>query len=181
MNLFGVTRAKNGDERVLIASSATDIKAYRVLLEGAGDFLYDPIDSPNSKAVSWGDMHAAPDFLGEMNFPYSLSSGGIVGVWDARRNNKSLLYYARVDGDFDLKAEKNKPKFTLKKQTYYLALNDPDAGLALPLWLSPALPAPLLDVQIADAKPGNAPGFLMLMGTPGQNKRRLLAFAALKE
>ena len=61
---------------------------------------------PSSKAVSWGDMHAAPDFLGEMNFPALLADGGIVGVWDARRNNKTLLYYSRVIGDFDLKAEK---------------------------------------------------------------------------
>ena len=181
MNLFGVTRAKNGEERVLIAASPTDIKAYKVLLDGAGDFLYDPIESPNSKAVSWGDMHATADFLGEMNFPALLADGGLVGVWDARRNNKTLLYYSRVEGDFDLKSEKNKPKFTLKKQTYYLALNDPNAGLGSTLWLSPALPAPLLDVQIADAKPGNAAGFLMLMGEPGHNKRRLLAFAALQE
>ena len=181
LNLFGVTRAKNGDERVLIAASPTDIKAYKILLDGAGDFLYDPIASPNSKAVSWGDMHATSDFLGEMNFPALLADGGLVGVWDARHNNKTLLYYSRVISDFDLKAEKNRPKFTLKKQMYYLAVNDPNAGLASTLWLSPVLPAPLLDVQTADAKPGNAPGFLMLMGEPGRNKRRLLAFAALQD
>ena len=38
MNLFGVTRARNGEERVLIAASPTEIKAYKVLLDGAGDF-----------------------------------------------------------------------------------------------------------------------------------------------
>ena len=126
-------------------------------------------------------MRASPEFLGEMNFPYLLASGGLVGVWDARHDNKSLLYYAKVEGDYDLKPDKNKPKFTLKKQTYSLVLNDPDAGLSLPLWISPPLPAPLLDVLVSDAKPGGAAGFLMLIGKPGQNKHRLLAFAALQE
>ncbi len=179
MNLFGVTRLKNGEERVLIAAGPTNIKAYKILLDGAGDFLYDPIESPNSKAVLWGDMHAAPEFLGEMNFPYLLASGGLVGVWDARRNGKTWLYYARLDTDFDLTSEKNKPKVTLKKKTYHLTLNDPDAALSLMLWTSPALPAPLLDVLVSDAKPGGTAGFLMLLGDPGQNKRRLIAFAAL--
>ena len=180
LNLFGTTRAKNGEERVLIAASPTDIKAYKILLDGAGDFLTDPAESTRSKLVSWGDMHATPEFLGDMNFPAALALGGLVGVWDTRQNGKPLLYYARVDQDFDAQAVGGKPKYILKKQTYYLALNDPEAVSAPTLWQSPALPAPLLDAQIADAKPGNEAGFLMLIGEPGQKRRRLLAFAALK-
>ena len=179
MNLFGTTRARNGEERVLIAASPTDIKAYKILLDGAGDFLYDPLESTKSKTALWGDMHATPEFLSDMNLPPILANGGLVGVWDARHNNKMLLYYARVDQDFDVQGSGNKPKYTLKKRTYYLALNDPEAQSAPTLWMSPALPAPLLDAQIFDAKPGGAAGFLMLIGEPGQNKHRLLAFAAL--
>ena len=68
MNLFGTTRARNGEERVLIASSPTDIKAYKILLDGGGDFLYDPIESTKSKTALWGDMHAAPEFLTRYEF-----------------------------------------------------------------------------------------------------------------
>ena len=181
INLFGATRLRTGEERVLIAASPKNIKAYRVSPDGAGDFLTDPIESPNSKAVTWGDMHAATAFLNEMDFPDTLSGGGLVGLWDARRNGKLLMYYAKVDRDIDVKSGGTKPEFVVKKQTYFLAASDTDTGHPSDLWISPALPAPLLDAQVSDAKPGNAAGFLLLLGEPGQDKHRLIAFVALEE
>ena len=180
MNLFGNTRLKNGQERVLIASNATDIKAYKINPNGtSGDFLTDGIEMPNSSGILWGDMHASPAFFSEMGFPELLSEGGVVGLWDARKNNTIALYYEKVARDFDVKQGSTKPEFVAKSQQYYLVLADPKVGTAAEIWTSPPLPAPLLDVRTEDARGSTAVGLLFLLGEPGKDKHRLLAFVAL--
>ena len=182
LNLFGNTRLKSGEERVLIATSATDIKAWKINPNSAnGDFLTDGIEMPNSSGVLWGDMHATTAFFGEMGFPELLSEGGIIGLWDARNNGKVVLYYEKINRDMDIKQGSAKPELTLKSQTYYLALVDPAVGTATDIWASPPLPAPLLDVRTEDARGSTSGGLLFLLGEPGKDKHRLLAFVALEK
>ena len=74
--LFGIARMHDGSERVLVANSPSDIKAYTVdAKSGDGEWLKDGIAPPNSGQVTWCDMHATPDFFDKIGMPTILQPG----------------------------------------------------------------------------------------------------------
>src|SRR5579871_3481162 len=132
---FGITRMRNGLERVLVANLPTDIKAYSVDVKAqGGTWLKDGIDAPNTNQVAWEDLHGTTDFFDKMGMPSVLSQGGLIGIWDVRKFGKMFLYHPHLNQDFDVKndaAGKNKPEFVLKSQSWCIEFVDPsDTGQA---------------------------------------------------
>ncbi len=183
LNLLGGTRLKDGVERLLVAESASNVKAYRVAPNAPGaDWLIDGVDAPNSGDVTWGDMHGTPDFFAQIGMPSQLSGGGLVGLWDVRKFGTMFLYYPRLDQDFDIKAsatDKNKPEFTFKSVSSYLVFRNPREATGPELWASPRLNGVVYDVALEDAKGGGKPGLLILASDSASGKGRSLYYFAL--
>ena len=182
--ILGVTRMRDGSERVLLAPSSNNIKAYKVNLTAVrkDDWLVDPIPAPTPPQDLWGDMHTSPAVFTTMGIPESLGAGGIVGIWNVKKFNAYYIYH--MDRDFDVSADPQhpgKPKITDKND--YVTFRDSRTGAKL--WTSPKLPGQGFDIVLEDPKGGDKPGFLVLFDgiiavpgtTPG--KGRTLAFFAM--
>ncbi|HZT41434.1 MAG TPA: hypothetical protein VFA07_04565 [Chthonomonadaceae bacterium] len=181
--LFGSTRLKNGEERLLLAASPTeDVMAYRVNPDAGGtDWLVDGMTAPNSSEVRWGTMNATPDFFEKMGLQPPLSAGGLIGLWDARQNGTQLLYYPKVDADFDIQPDPkdpSKPKIQYKGHAAsYLIFRDPTTSSGPEVWSTPRLNGFVYDVARQDPKDGK-PGLLILGSEAPDGKSRVLYFFA---
>jgi hypothetical protein len=189
--LFGIARMHDGTERVLVANSPTDIKAYTVDMKpGSGDWLTNGIPAPSSSQVTWADMHASTEFFDKIHVPTVLSQGGVIGVWDVRKFGKTFLYHALLNQDYDVKNDasgNNKPEFVLKSQTWCVEFVDPsDTSQSnakrngpVGLYFTPSLPSAIYDIATESAKGDGAPGLLILSGDAGDGKGRSLYFYPL--
>ena len=181
--LFGSTRLKSGEERLLLAPSPTeDVIAYRVNPDANGtDWLVDGIAAPHSTEVRWGTMNAPPDFFEKMGLQPPLSAGGLIGLWDARQNGSLLLYYPKVDADFDVQPDPknpNKPKVQYKgRAASYLIFRDPNTAAGPEVWSTPRLNGFVYDVAREDPKDGK-PGLLILGSEAPDGKSRVIYFFA---
>jgi hypothetical protein len=188
--LFGLTRLRDGSEKVLIANSPADVRAYEVDVKASdGEWLKNGVATPNSAQVAWGDMHATADFFDKINMPFVLSQGGLIGVWDVRKFGKTFLYHARINQDFDVKddgTDKAKPEFVLKSQSWCVEFVDP-ADLSqvgakrgpVGLYFTPALLGSIYDIATESAKGDGTPGLLILTSDSGDGKGRSLYFYPL--
>jgi hypothetical protein len=174
--LFGATRLKEGGERVLIAESPTDIKAYRVDIGAkGGDWLIDKISAPTPFQVLWGDMHTTPEGFQQMGVNEVFGSGGLVGIWDVWKSGTYFLYHA--DRDYDLIPDpnnKNQPKIVYNNQSSTITFSDRGSGGAL--WTSPKLSGIVYDLAIEDPKASGKPGFAVLSSTAPGSKGRSIYF-----
>jgi hypothetical protein len=182
--ILGVTRMKDGSERVLLAESSKNVLAYRINLTSVSntDWLIDPIAAPTPPDAIWGDMHTTPEFFEAMGVPPLLGSGGILGLWDIKRFNTYFIYHIKVDRDFDVTADpKNpgKPKITYKTASYFVTFRDTRAGNEL--WSTPKLPGEGYDIALEDPKSGGKPGFVVLFNGTAAGKGRTFAFFSLDQ
>lgn len=187
-DLLGGTRLKDGSERVLIANSPTDVKAYKIDPAGQGaGLLGNAIPAPESSQLIWGDMHASPDFFDKMGMPPTLAMGGLIGLWDVRKFGKMFLYQAKINQDIDVQndpSNPNKPKFVLKSQSWNVAFLDtaaPAAGAPNggQLYNTPTLAGAVYDIAIANPKDGKQAGLLILTSDSPDGKGRSLYFFPL--
>jgi hypothetical protein len=181
--VLGTARLKDGTERVLIADTPTSVRAWRVSPGGA-NWLVDPIDAPSSSQVTWADMHASPDFLSQMGMPYFLTSGSVVGLWDARKFGTVFLYYVRVMQDFDVSADPNnpksvKPKVTYKNQASLVAFRDPTIKGGGEIWRTQPFNGQIYDVAVENARGSGVTGLLILTSETPSGKGHGLYFYAL--
>jgi hypothetical protein len=183
--ILGVTRMLDGTERVLVAQSSLDVKAYKVNLTSVkkDDWLVDPIKAPSPPQDVWGDMHATPEFLTSMGLPDALGAGGIVGIWNIQKFNAYFIYHMDRDSDIGPDPQNpGKPKVTYNN-VYYVTFRDSRTGEKL--WTSPKLPGEGYDILLDDPKGSGKPGFLVLFNgttpvtgaTPG--KGRTIAYFAM--
>jgi hypothetical protein len=191
LTLFGSTRLRDGSERVLIANSPTDVKAYEVDLKAQGaDWLKNGVDTPGSNQVSWGDMHATGEVFDKIGIPTVLGQGGVIGLWDVRKFGKTFLYHARINQDFEVKtdpANKGKPQFEMKNQTWCVEFVDPnETGQSnarksgpVALYFTPTLIGAIYDIATESAKGDGAPGLLILTSDSADGKGRSLYFFPL--
>ena len=183
--LLGIARSQDGSERVLIAHTASDIKAYRINLSAAGDGLVEGIEPPSGTQLLWGDMHGSPEFFEKVGVPDQLSGGGIWGLWDARKFGTIFLYYVRLEQDFEvekkvLDAQKQvvKPEFILKNRIGYIDFRNPLDKNGAILWSSPRLSGVIYDIIVQDVK-SDMRGILVLTSDSASGKGRSLYFFAL--
>jgi hypothetical protein len=189
--LFGSTRLKDGTERLLLAPTPMDVKAYSVDLKAAGaGWLVGGTAVPAPDLVSWGDMHASTDFFDKMGMPTELAQGGLVGVWDVRKFGKTFVYHSRINQDFDVKpdpAGTNKPQFILKSQSWCVGFMDPTDpkqggqgnSRAFGVYYTPVLAGEIYDIATESARGDGVPGLLILTSEVKDGKGRSLYFFPL--
>lgn len=179
--LFGSTRLKDGDERVLLADKPEgQAMAYHVDPQASGaDWLTGGIEAPTSAGVTWGTMQQTPEFLDRMGLPALLSAGGLVGLWDVQKSGSLLLYYAKIDQDFDIKPDpndKNRPQIALRgKPSSYVVFRNPYEATGLEFWSTPRMLGLTYDVARIDPKDGKM-GLLALTSESPDGKGRSLYF-----
>ena len=183
LSLFGSTRLKSGEERLLVAASPTeDVTAYRVNPDASGtNWLVDGISAPNSSEVHWGTMNASRDFFEQMGIQPPISAGGLIGIWDIGPNGSVLLYYPSIDADYDIQPDPqnpSKPKISIKgKAISTLVFRDPTVSTVPEVWSTPRISGLIYDVARQDPKDGK-PGLLVLGSEAPDGKSRVLYFFA---
>lgn len=181
MDLLGSIRLRaDGSERVLAASSPTDIRACRVDVNSAA-LLTDSIAAPSS-GLAQMEMHNTPEFFDKMNYPTELTRGGIIGLMMATKLNKQFLYHVDLDQDIDVKNDPTgltKPKLVLKSQGWKVSVvNAREPGLANQFF-TPRLAGDIYDVAAESAYGDHVPGLLILTSEGPDKKGRSLYFFAL--
>ncbi|MDE2125847.1 MAG: hypothetical protein KGJ62_04590 [Armatimonadetes bacterium] len=169
VQVLGAVWLKDGDERLLIADSPSQVQAFQVeLSKQATSWLTNPVPAPSSGQVQQALMHATPTFLDKMGMPQLLALGGMVGLWAMRSDVPLALYYIQVNQDFDTKpnaANHGKPTFVLKSRTSNVVFRDPSAAMGPELWASPTFSGTILDVCTQDPRSGES-GLLVLTDHP---------------
>jgi hypothetical protein len=183
LNLLGATRMRSGEERCLIAHSATDIRAYKVDTSApGGTWLSDGIPAPtNSKDLQWGAMHASNDFFLEMGMNPLVADGGVLGIWDPEQKGVKDIYYVKADRDVDVvpgTQNSKKPQFKIKSESFFVTVLDAEGK---DLWMSPRLEMRPLDVCVENARGDKKRGLLILLKEPTAGKPRRLGFFELIE
>ncbi len=182
LNLLGSVRLRSdGSERVLAASSPTDIRAYRVDVNSAA-LLVDPIATPASAQVAQMAMHNTPEFFDKMEMPSELTRGGIFGLMTASRLNKQLLYHVDLDQDVDIKNDPTgltKPKLVLKSQGWKVGVVNPREPSLANQFFTQRLAGDIYDVATESAHGDGTPGLLVLTSEGPEGKGRSLYFFAL--
>jgi hypothetical protein len=173
-------RLRSGEEQLLLADAPQAIKAHRVNL-AAANWLGEGQDAPSARQVAWEDMHASPEFFDKMEMPAVLSSGGLIGLWDVKKNGALSLYHTRLQQDFDVKpGTGNKPEFILKSEYYAVALLDTQSDTGVPFWSTPRFETRPLDVALESPRGDKKPGLLVLTAEPKGSKTRTLYFFGLE-
>ena len=179
--LLGSTRLKDGEERVLLLENSA-VRAYRVSLTADTNWLIDGIPSPASDQVVWGDMHAKPEELTGMGMPPPLSTGGLIGLWDARKFGKLFIYDAFTDNDVDLKInpkDPNHPDLVLTSRSCYVHFRDPKDQTYKVLWTTPRMRGVVYDIGLENPQGDGAVGLMVLISESKDGKGRTLYFFAL--
>ena len=176
--IFGITRQRDGSERLLLAESPDKVTSWTVNSEAAGDWLSNPTDPPASKEVVWRDMHADSDFFEKMGFPADMSLGSAMGLWTLPKINKLYLYQIKAQKDFDLiKNPDNSGKPTLVYKGikgYSVTIRNIESGIES--WGTPQIPGTAFDVALDDPKNGGKPGIVTLFGGITPDKPCVLYF-----
>ncbi len=181
LNIIGSTHLRTGEERVLLLEGNA-IKAYRIALDTETNWLVDGIPSPPSDQVAWGDMHAKPEELAGMGMPPPLSTGGLIGLWDARKFGKLFIYDAFTDNDLDLKInpkDPNHPDFVLTSRSCYVHFRDPKDQTYKVLWTTPRMRGIVYDIGLENPTGDSAAGLMILISESKDGKGRTLYFFAL--
>lgn len=183
--LLGATTFRNKEERVLIAESPTDIRAYRVNSSVTGDWLVDGAAAPNaSKDVQWLAMHGSQETLIQTGMDEQVADGGILGFWGAFQSDKPYIYYVKVDRDFDAKAEKGFDKdktqktITIKRENFYVVILN---SKGMEVWASARLDMRPLDIIIDNARGDGKQGMMILLKEPAKGKLRQMGFYELSQ
>ena len=176
--LLGVSMARDGAERVLVAENGTGAKAFRVNLRAqAGGLLTDGVETPHGKQVLWGDMHGETALLDKMGVPETITGGGMFGLWTTPKIASLVLYYPKNERDFDVSNDpehNNRPKFLYKGDPFSTVLLT--GGSGEDLWSSPRLRGNTLDIAVTDAKTAGSPGILVLTSLSQSGIGRTLYF-----
>lgn len=182
--ILGATRSKNKEERVLIADSPTDIRAYRVNPNAAG-WLSDPAPAPNaSKDVQWLAMHGSQESLIQTGMDELIADGGVLGFWGAFQSDKPYVYYVKVDRDFEAKkVQTPDPKvttkeITIKRENFYVMMLN---AKGQEVWASARLDMRPFDVVIDNARGDGKQGMMILLKEPAKGKPRQIGFYELNQ
>ncbi len=179
--IMGSTRLKDGDERVLLLENGA-VKAYHISLSSESNWLVDGIPSPASDRVFWGDMHAKPEELMAMGMPAPLSTGGLIGLWDARKFGKLFIYDAFTDNDIDLKVnpkDPNHPDFVVTSRSSFVHFRDPKDQNYKILWTTPRMRGVVYDIGLENPTGDGTSGLMVLISESKDGKGRTLYFFAL--
>ncbi len=150
--LFGTARMKSGEDRIILAETATQFKSYQVNADATGtDWLTDRTESPSALDVEWEAMHSTPDFFRKMGMPSFLCAGGFITVWDANHASVPYLYYCRFTGDAASAVKSS-----------FLGMRDATEAGGIELWTSPRLVGQAIDVALQDPRASNRAGILVL-------------------
>lgn len=167
-------RQPQGEERLLLALTPTDVRAYRVDFDAPGDPLIDGIPSPGSAAVTSADMHGSADFFDKVGLLPLVYGAGVVGLWDVRKFGTLFFYYSHIFKDFDTRSDTGDPKkteFVLKGTSSFVTFRDPRTANGPELWTTPQLPGQVYDVALEDPRTGE-PALLVLMSDSATGKGR---------
>jgi hypothetical protein len=180
--LLGSVRLKEGGDRLILAESPTDIKAYRVNTNApGGTWLGAGAAVPATDQLTGESFQNTTEFFDKMGMPALVAGGGLFGLWELPKAGM-LLQYVHLDQDFDVindPKDFKKTKFVLKNQYSYVLFRNPFQENAADLWTTPRLNGAVYDVAHDDPRGAGKPGLLLLTSEAASGKGRTIYFFTL--
>ena len=176
LDLFGLAKLPNGDERLIISESPTQFKSYRVDTAVSEEWLVDRAEAPTATQVEWESMRASPEFFKKMGMPSFLAGGGLITIWDTTRANIPYIYYCRTAVDVEKSAGGGVP--TLDS---YIGFRDATEAGGNEVWTTVKLAGLATDLALVDPRtvsPGKK-GLLILTNRASAGMARTIYFYSL--